>query len=364
VTWIFGVLHVLLMSTKSLALTLVRPGALELRQVFQDERLRPGQLLVQVEYSSVQPLDGEMFNCSGVFEKLQTPHVMGVEGVGVVLKSASETVPEGARIAFLLQKFFNDERHGAWQKRLVLDEARALIFSVPPVVGLNQIAACITSTVAALAFLKPFAPGSQILVTGACGAVGLAAMQLGALMGHKMVALIRGPERASWLAKELSDCGAVAVVDTTVPEWVKLASFICSKGESPDEDDDVCGGADGILDAIGGEVLTLAAQYLLRVRAIIVRFGGKEDTELLSHVQKLHHQVKNETVESFMTTKDVVQRVQAAFAWVGEARYRPKAWHVASWTEAAECMKDQPTWTRFQTQVKPGRIGRIILKFD
>ena len=66
-------------------------------------------------------------------------------------------------------------------------------------------------------------------------------------------------------------------------------------------------------------------------------------------------------------------------------RYRPKAWHVASWSEAAECMKDQPTWTRFQwlgdtgnthdfffrscihllrTQVKPGRIGRIILKFD
>mmetsp|Transcript_16560 Transcript_16560/g.27437 ORF Transcript_16560/g.27437 Transcript_16560/m.27437 type:complete len:354 (-) Transcript_16560:56-1117(-) len=353
------------MSTKSLALTLVRPRVLELRQVFQDERLRAGQLLVQVEYSSVQPLDGEMFNCSGAFEALQTPHVMGVEGVGVVLKSCSDTVPEGARIAFLLRKFFNDDRHGAWQKRLVLDEERALILAVPPVVGLNQIAACTTSTVAALAFLKPFALGSQIIVTGACGAVGLAAMQLGALMGHKMVAFVRGPERASWLAKELSDCGSVAVVDTEAADWVKLGCFVCSKGESPDDDDDVVGGADGMLDGIGGEVLTLTAQHLLRVRAIIVRFGGEEQGDLFPQaVQRLRLQVMRETVESFMKTRDVVQRVEAAFASIGEARYRPKAWHVASWSEAAECLKDQPTWTRFQTQVKPGRIGRIILKFD
>ncbi|CAK9027499.1 Uncharacterized protein SCF082_LOCUS17947 [Durusdinium trenchii] len=181
------------MSTKSLALTLVRPGTMELRQVFQDERLRPGELLVQVEYSSVQPLDGEMFNCSGMFADLQLPHVMGVEGVGVVLKSASDHVPEGARIAFLLRKFFNDDRHGTWQKRLVLDEKRAMILQVPPVVGLNQIAelgcraqeflskatrtprdptlAAVQSParageVAALAFLKPFAPQSQIIHLG------------------------------------------------------------------------------------------------------------------------------------------------------------------------------------------------------
>ena len=78
-----------------------------------------------MEYSSVQPLDGDMFAarlcaevnnliyiynlysngsetgaemCVGQFEELQLPHVMGVEGVGVVLKSASENVPEGARL--------------------------------------------------------------------------------------------------------------------------------------------------------------------------------------------------------------------------------------------------------------------------
>ncbi|CAK9018616.1 unnamed protein product [Durusdinium trenchii] len=357
------------MSTKSLALTLVRPGTMELRQVFQDERLRPGELLVQVEYSSVQPLDGEMFNCSGMFADLQLPHVMGVEGVGVVLKSASDHVPEGARIAFLLRKFFNDDRHGTWQKRLVLDEKRAMILQVPPVVGLNQIAACTTSTVAALAFLKPFAPQSQIIVSGACGAVGLAAMQLGALMGHKMVAFVRGPERASWLAKELADCGKVAVVDTAAEEWVRLASLLCSGesvavGDHLEEAEHVCGGADGMVDGLGGEVLTLSAQYLLRVRATLVRFGGEELPSLEEPVQRLRLKVLRESVESFMTTSDAKERVEAAFAWIGDARYRPKAWHVASWSEAAECMKDQPTWTRFATQVKPGRIGRIILKFD
>ena len=50
-----------------------------------------------MEYSSVQPLDGDMFAarlsllrrvwaemCAGQFEDLQLPHVMGVEGVGVL----------------------------------------------------------------------------------------------------------------------------------------------------------------------------------------------------------------------------------------------------------------------------------------
>ncbi|CAJ1343342.1 unnamed protein product [Effrenium voratum] len=352
----------------SLALTLVHPGQLELRAVWQDERLQPGEFLVEVEYSSVQPMDGDMFHCCGAFSDLALPHVMGVEGVGVVLKSENQRLKEGARIGFLLRKFFNDEHHGCWQKRLVLDERRALVLGVPPVVGLNQVAACLSSSVAALAFLKPFAPQSQIIVTGACGAVGLAVLQLGALRGHRMLAFVRGPERAAWLAGAgLAGLPSaeLAVVDTN-SDWVRLAAPMCGKGElmSP-ESQDVCGGADGIIDAVGGEVLALAAEHLLRVRATVVSFGNAacESNERLAAAQRrLRLQVRRESVESFMATPDAAEQVQKAFELIGV--YQAKAWHVASWREAQECMKEQPTWTRHQTQVKPGRIGRILLKFD
>ncbi|CAE7507525.1 unnamed protein product [Symbiodinium natans] len=308
-------------------------------------------------------------NCSGRFAELELPHVLGVEGVGVVLKSRCESFQEGARIAFLLKKFFNDESHGCWQRRLILDEHRAMILAVPAVVGLNQIAACTTSTVAALAFLKFFPPASQIIVTAACGAVGLATMQLGALRGHRMIGLVRGPERAAWIAKELVGCGSIAVVDTDAPGWIRLAFPMSGKGEliAPPDSTDVGGGADGIIDGVGGEVLALALEELLRVRAIVVRYSavlGEDAARVDAAQHRLHLQVRYGNIEEFMASLDAVRQVEAAFALIGDARYQPKAWHVASWKEVAECMKDQPIWTRHATQVKPGRIGRIILKFD
>lgn len=46
-----------------------------------------------------------------------------------------------------------------------------------------------------------------------------------------------------------------------------------------------------------------------------------------------------------MQTSDVVSRVQEALALIGEG-YSPKAWHVASWRDAAECMKEKPQGPR------------------
>ncbi|CAE7239058.1 unnamed protein product [Symbiodinium necroappetens] len=244
-----------------------------------------------------------------------------------------------------------------------------MILRAAEVVGLNQVAACTTSTAAALAFLKYFPPASRIIVTAACGAVGLATMQLGALRGHQMIGLVRGPERAAWIAKELVGCGSITVVDTESPGWIRLACPLTGKGElvAPSPETDAGAGADGLIDGVGGEVLTLAMEELLRVRAIVVRYSAilEEDAARVDAAQqKQRLLVKDGSVEDFMASLDAIQQVEAAFALIGDARYRPKAWHVASVKEVVECMKDQPIWTRHATQVKPGRIGRIIWKFE
>ncbi|CAE6954884.1 unnamed protein product [Symbiodinium sp. CCMP2592] len=105
----------------------------------------------------------------------------------------------------------------------------------------------------------------------------------------------------------------------------------------------------------------------LRVQFVTKRYSTvvEEDAARVDAAQQKHRLlVKYGSVEDFMASLDATQQVEAAFALIADARYRPKAWHVASVKEVVECMKDQPIWTRHATQVKPGRIGRIIWKFE
>ncbi|CAE7947345.1 unnamed protein product [Symbiodinium sp. KB8] len=181
-------------------------------------------------------------------------------------------------------------------------------------------------------------------------------MQLGALRGHQMIGLVRGPERAAWIAKELVGCGSITVVDTESPGWIRLACPLTGKGElvAPSPETDAGAGADGLIDGVGGEVLTLAMEELLRVRAIVVRYSAilEEDAARVDAAQqKQRLLVKDGSVEDFMASLDAIQQVEAAFALIADARYRPKAWHVASVKEVVECMKDQPIWTRHAREV-------------
>ncbi|CAE8604247.1 unnamed protein product, partial [Polarella glacialis] len=224
-------------------------------------QLKDGEVRVRVEYTGLQPLDGEMLACAGKFGDLKLPHVMGVEGAGTVLQSRNPAFKAGSRIAFLLRRFFDDESHGCWQSQLNLCPERALLIPVPMDVGLNEAAVCITSTVAAMACLRNFNRGDTIVVTGACGAVGLSLLQLGALRGFRVIGLVRGEERMAWLTQEISDCGSVAVIDMTDPGWMQIAMSVCGRGGMrPDAIDggsgEEYGGADGVIDGVGGEAFT------------------------------------------------------------------------------------------------------------
>lgn len=361
---------------KPKALTLVKPGVLEFKNIdLNGIELQESEILVQVEYTGVQPLDADVYACKGTFKDLPLPHIMGVEGVGRVMESRHQAFSEGDRVAFLLRKFFGDSSHGCWQSRVVLNPERVLIVPVPVDVASNQIAACTTSTVAALALLRHFPPGSQVLVTGACGAVGLTIIQLGLLRGLQMVGLLRGSERAAWLQKAFADIGKVAVIDTSLPDWQKIAFPVVGRGEAPPDEIDINsgsgfsgGGADGIIDGVGADVLAVAAEQLLRARARVIRFssiGGPADEErLAAAVKKLRLEVRHETIENFMTTSDLVAQVEGVFKLIAQGRLRPTAFHVVTWQEAFQCLKEQPVWTRHETLLKPNKIGRIILRFD
>ena len=67
----------------------------------------------------------------------------------------------------------------------------------------------------ALTMWGPLPPSAVVLVTGASGGVGVAAIQLAAAMGHKVLALSRSPEKR----RQLEQLGAALVFDPEDPKW-------------------------------------------------------------------------------------------------------------------------------------------------
>merc|ERR1712176_444655 len=135
----------------------------------------------------------------------------GFEGVGTVVCSRSAAFPVGTRVGFIFRRFRED--FGCWRNTVALSPERACIVQIPGSLALQEVAAGITSTLTAFACLRHFNAGSIIIVPGACGAVGLALLELAALRGMRAVGLLRGAERTSWIAKELGASGRVFAVD-------------------------------------------------------------------------------------------------------------------------------------------------------
>jgi NADPH2:quinone reductase len=67
----------------------------------------------------------------------------------------------------------------------------------------------------ALTMWGPLPPSAVVLVTGASGGVGVAAVQLAAALGHKVLALSRRPEKS----RRLEQLGATATFNPEDPKW-------------------------------------------------------------------------------------------------------------------------------------------------
>jgi NADPH-dependent curcumin reductase len=100
-------------------------------------------------------------------------------------------------------------------------------------------------------------PGGTLVVTGAAGAVGSAAAQIGKLRGHRVVGIAGGPEKTRHL---LEDLGLDAAVDYRAPDFAEqLANAL------PD-------GIDTVYENVGAALLPALVPHLNRAAQIAV--GG------------------------------------------------------------------------------------------
>jgi NADPH2:quinone reductase len=158
------------------------------------------------------------------------PYVPGMEFSGIVERLGPETEgpPPGTRVLGTCVC-------GALAERLCVPVAR--LTPLPPEIGLEEAAGfpiAYGTSFLALTHKARLQPGETLFVTGAAGGVGLTAVELGKVLGARVIASARGAERLA-IARA---AGADVLLDSDAPG---LKEALRAEG-----------GVDVVYDAVGG----------------------------------------------------------------------------------------------------------------
>lgn len=344
-----------------MALVLTRPGALEVKATPSSlpDTLGEGEVQISMLYSAVQPLDTMMLlGAQGPRPSPST--VLGSDGVGIVERSACERLPQGSKVAFLYRRL--GVHCGSWRRELVLSVDDACVVCLPGDLAPQVAAAGLTSAAVALASLRHFEAGQQVIITGAAGACGISLVQLALLRGMRVIAFIRGDERGSWLLEEYGASGQLSVIDCSDPSWLQLTTTLCNG--TPEEG----GGADGVIDGVGGSQVVEMANELLRPRGTLIIYGATagpaDEGELLAASKRRKLRWLQEGARSLLESEDAEVQLQDSLNLMASNKYRPHCWHLSPWSDAMHCLVPQPAWSEYESQLSHGeRVGRILLRF-
>jgi len=194
---------------------------LQLREV-PDPQCGPGAVLLRMEFAALNPADA--FLARAMYPaNPPLPHVLGRDGVGEVLAVGSAV--NGVKVGDTVGILRCDVGVSTWGT--LAEKAVAPGNSVAPVPAgwtREQMAAAplafLTAWQALTQWSDPPAPlpaGSVLLVTGASGGVGIAAILLGKSMGLTVVALSRSAEKGA----KLKELGADFAFDASDPNLRK-----------------------------------------------------------------------------------------------------------------------------------------------
>ena len=183
-----------------------------------DPQPGPGQVLLRLRFAALNPADA--FLAQAMYPaRPPLPHILGRDGVGEVLACGPEV--ENVRVGEtvgILRCSTGVDVWGTLAEKVVVPTAS--ITRVPRGWSLEEMAGAplvfLTAWQALTQWSEPPAPpreGSVLLVTGASGGVGTAAVLLGKSMNLKVVALSRSAAKGA----KLKELGADFVLDSQDP---------------------------------------------------------------------------------------------------------------------------------------------------
>lgn len=191
-----------------------------------------GQVLIKVKACGVGYVDALV--ALGRYQvKPPLPHTPGMEVSGIVEAVGPDVkdLTPGMRVLAQAAGGFAE----------YVPVSVALVTPIPDALSFEQAAAFRVNYLTALHGLKDrgrLHAGEILLVTGAAGGVGLAAVQVGSLMGAKVIACASSDEKRAFALRH----GASASIDTSPDKWRERLKVL-TDGKGPNVIfDPVCGG--------------------------------------------------------------------------------------------------------------------------
>ena len=230
---------------------------------------QPGRTLVRVTAAPVVPLDLLCASGTSYFGRPAVPYVPGVQGVGVVLDSAVHPVGSRVLVATTAGMAPGDGSHAprcsvpdADVVPLASDDG--LTDAAVAAIGLSGVAAWM-----ALTWRAQLQPGERVLVLGAGGAVGQAAVGAARALGAGRVVAVSRPGSSAARAR-------AAGADVVVELGAGVDELAAQLAEA-------CGGAaDVVVDPVFGPVATAASRVLAPGGRLVNLGSAAGDTAELS----------------------------------------------------------------------------------
>jgi NADPH:quinone reductase len=221
----------------------------------------PGEVLIAVEAAGLGYVDALFVR--GTYQvKLPLPFIPGSEIAGTI-----EAVGEGLSGDLIGNRVMALSNRGALVEKLVLPAA--ICSSVPDGMSAEAAAGFLVSYCTALYGFEncgKLQPGETVLVLGAAGGVGMAAIDVARAMGARVIAAASSPEKREAAKAH----GADMVLDYSDPDWRKALDALTEKR-----------GVNLVYDPVGGAYSETAFRCLAPGgRHLVVGFANGEIPKL------------------------------------------------------------------------------------
>ncbi len=212
----------------------------------------PREVLLRVEAAGVNYPDGLLVQ--GLYQmKPDAPFVPGMEAVGEVIATGAEVsrVKPGERVAALLNL-------GGYAEQALAHEAAVFPIGEMDAGDANALLVAYGTSHHALKQRAQLQAGETLVVLGGAGATGLAAIQIGKIMGARVIAVCSSPEKQQ-IAR---DAGADEVIGyDALKEDIKTLT----DGR----------GADVVFDVVGGAAFDACSRAMARNgRLLVIGFAS------------------------------------------------------------------------------------------
>ena len=276
-----------------------------------------GEVLVRIAAAGLNFAD--LLMIAGRYQEMPAPpFTLGLELAGTVeaLGPGVEGPAPGTRVAAFA-------RYGALAEYGVIAAGRCL--TIPDAMSFEEAAAfqiAYGTSHLALDRRAGLRRGETLLVLGAGGGVGLTAVEIGALMGARVIACARGPAKL----EAARAAGAHVLID---PDKADLRDAVKAVG-----------GADVVYDAVGGDQFRAALRATNpEGRILLIGFASGAVPEIAAN----HLLVKNVSVighywGGYLAFRPEVLTgsLETLLGWYGEGRIRPHVSHVLPLNRAVE----------------------------